>query len=170
MPTNSIGLPEEAGVNHGVVQDKLWVPGIIKLKRLKESGFFGRILSVRGEFGYWVFEGEDRALQRPSWNYRKKDGGSIILDMFPHWRYVLDSLFGKVKAVSCLGTTHIKQRWDEQGTTVRLYCRRFGLLDFPTRRRHHCPLQLVLGGPCQAGRSAQHPGRRHAWVGGLRPA
>ena len=108
-------LAREAGVHHGVVQDKLWVPGIMKLKRLKESGFFGRILSVRGEFGYWVFEGEDRALQRPSWNYRKEDGGGIVLDMFPHWRYVLDGLFGKVKAVSCLGSTHIRQRWDEQG-------------------------------------------------------
>ncbi len=108
-------LATKAGVKHGVVQDKLFVPGIIKLKRLKESGFFGRILSVRGEFGYWVFEGEDKALQRPSWNYRKEDGGSIILDMFPHWQYVLDNLFGKVKSVSCLGTTHIKQRWDEQG-------------------------------------------------------
>ncbi|HLV00602.1 MAG TPA: Gfo/Idh/MocA family oxidoreductase, partial [Acidobacteriota bacterium] len=84
-----------AGIKHGVVQDKLWLPGIRKLKTLIDSGFFGRILSIRGEFGYWVFEGETVAAQRPSWNYRKEDGGGIILDMFPHWRYLLDQLFGQ---------------------------------------------------------------------------
>ncbi len=104
-----------AGVKHGVVQDKLWVPGIRKLKRLADSGFFGRILSVRGEFGYWVFEGDSQPSQRPSWNYRAEDGGGIILDMLCHWRYVLDQTFGAVKAVSCLGATHIAQRWDESG-------------------------------------------------------
>lgn len=108
-------LAQKAGVKHGVVQDKLWLPGLLKLKAIKETGFFGRILSVRGEFGYWVFEGDTVAPQRPSWNYRKEDGGGIILDMLCHWRYVLDNLFGQVKAVSCLGATHIKQRWDEQG-------------------------------------------------------
>jgi predicted dehydrogenase len=104
-----------AGVKHGVVQDKLWLPGLLKLKMLIDSGFFGRILSVRGEFGYWVFEGDWQPAQRPSWNYRKEDGGGIILDMLCHWRYVLDSLFGEVKSVSCLGATHIPERWDEQG-------------------------------------------------------
>jgi predicted dehydrogenase len=104
-----------AGVKHGVVQDKLWLPGLLKLKRLKEEGFFGRILSVRGEFGYWVFEGDRQEAQRPSWNYRKEDGGGIILDMLCHWRYVLDNLFGQVQAVSCLGATHIPVRWDESG-------------------------------------------------------
>jgi predicted dehydrogenase len=110
---------KKARVKHGVVQDKLWLPGLLKLKKLREQGFFGKILSVRGEFGYWVFEGDrDRGqpeAQRPSWNYRKQDGGGIILDMLCHWRYVLDNLFGEVKAVSCLGATHIPFRWDENG-------------------------------------------------------
>jgi predicted dehydrogenase len=109
----------KARVKHGVVQDKLWLPGLLKLKKLRDEGFFGRILSVRGEFGYWVFEGDPHLgqppAQRPSWNYRKQDGGGIILDMLCHWRYVLDNLFGEVQAVSCLGATHIPSRWDEAG-------------------------------------------------------
>lgn len=107
----------ERGVKHGVVQDKLFLPGIRKLKQLIDSGFFGRILSVRGEFGYWVFEGDwgGRTAQRPSWNYRKEDGGGIIVDMFAHWRYLLDHTFGPVKGVQCLGTTHIPERVDENG-------------------------------------------------------
>ncbi|SDW17229.1 Gfo/Idh/MocA family protein [Paenibacillus sp. CF384] len=108
-------LAREAGVKNGVVQDKLFLPGLLKLKRLVDSGYFGQILSVRMEFGYWVFEGDWQAGQRPSWNYRKEDGGGIIVDMFAHWRYVLDNLFGEVKAISCLGATHIPQRVDEQG-------------------------------------------------------
>ena len=106
-----------SGLKHGVVQDKLFLPGLMKIKMLKDSGFFGDILSVRGEFGYWVFEGDWQKSQRPSWNYRKNDGGGIILDMLCHWRYVLDNLFGEVQAVSCLGATHIPQRVDEQGNT-----------------------------------------------------
>jgi len=110
---------KKARVKHGVVQDKLWLPGLLKLKALRERGFFGKVLSVRGEFGYWVFEGDPQLAQppaqRPSWNYRKQDGGGIILDMLPHWRYVLDNLFGEVRAVSCLGATHIPRRWDENG-------------------------------------------------------
>jgi predicted dehydrogenase len=105
----------KAGVKNGVVQDKLWLPGLLKLKRLKEKNFFGKILSVRGEFGYWVFEGDTVSPQRPSWNYRKEDDGGIIVDMLCHWRYVIDNLFGTVKAVSCLGATHIPERVDEQG-------------------------------------------------------
>ncbi|MCF0058098.1 Gfo/Idh/MocA family protein [Dyadobacter sp. CY356] len=108
-------LATAAGLKNGVVQDKLWLPGMLKLKRLMESGFFGKILSVRGEFGYWVFEGHSIPAQRPSWNYRKEDDGGIIVDMLCHWRYVLDNLFGKVKAVSCLGATHIPERIDENG-------------------------------------------------------
>jgi predicted dehydrogenase len=104
-----------AGVKHGVVQDKLWLPGIRKLKMLIDAGFFGRILSIRGEFGYWVFEGDLQPMQRPSWNYRQEEGGGIILDMLCHWRYVLDNVFGAVKSVSCLGATHIPARWDEHG-------------------------------------------------------
>src|SRR6266700_1157063 len=112
-------LATAAGVKHGVVQDKLFLPGLIKLRALRDSGFFGRILSVRGEFGYWVFEGDSQPAQRPSWNYRRKDGGGIILDMLCHWRYVLDNLFGEVKSVSCIGTTHIPARWDETGTKYK---------------------------------------------------
>ena len=105
----------KAGIKHGVVQDKLFLPGLLKLKTLVDAGFFGRILSVRGEFGYWVFEGDWQQAQRPSWNYRKKEGGGIILDMLCHWRYVLDNLFGDVESLSCLGATHIPKRWDEDG-------------------------------------------------------
>jgi predicted dehydrogenase len=108
-------LCTDAKLKNGVVQDKLWLPGILKLKRLIQQGFFGEILSVRGEFGYWVFEGDNIPAQRPSWNYRKEDDGGIIVDMLCHWRYVLDNVFGKVKSVSCLGATHIPQRIDEQG-------------------------------------------------------
>ena len=108
-------LAKVAGVKNGVVQDKLWLPGLLKLRALRDAGFFGRILSVRGEFGYWVFEGDTVSPQRPSWNYRKEEGGGIIIDMLCHWRYVLDNLFGKVQAVSCLGATHIPKRWDENG-------------------------------------------------------
>ena len=108
-------LARDAGVKNGVVQDKLYLPGLRKLKRLVDAGFFGKILSVRGEFGYWVFEGDWLPAQRPSWNYRAKDGGGIILDMLCHWRYVLDNTFGAVKSVSCLGATHIPTRWDENG-------------------------------------------------------
>jgi len=106
---------EKAGLKQGVIQDKLFLPGIRKLRRLVDSGFFGRILSVRGEFGYWVFEGDSQPAQRPSWNYRKEDDGGIILDMFCHWRYVLDHTFGTVQAVSCTGATHIPRRFDEAG-------------------------------------------------------
>src|SRR5690606_25494444 len=108
-------LAREAGIKHGVVQDKLFLPGLRKLDMLRRSGFFGRMLSVRIEFGYWVFEGDLQPIQRPSWNYRKEDGGGMILDMVCHWRYVLDNLFGEVQSVSCLGATRIPERRDEQG-------------------------------------------------------
>ena len=108
-------LAASKGLKHGTVQDKLFLPGLKKLAFLRDSGFFGRILSVRGEFGYWVFEGDWQEAQRPSWNYRSEDGGGIILDMVCHWRYVLDNLFGEVESVSCLGTTDIPERWDEDG-------------------------------------------------------
>ncbi|MGM0674989.1 MAG: Gfo/Idh/MocA family protein [Spirochaetota bacterium] len=106
---------EAAGIKHGVVQDKLWLPGLMKLKYLIDSGFFGRVLSVRGEFGYWVFDGFHQPTQRPSWNYRSEDGGGIIIDMFCHWRYVIDNIFGPVARLSALGATHIPKRLDEQG-------------------------------------------------------
>jgi len=106
---------ERARIKNGAVQDKLFLPGLMKLAMLRDAGFFGRMLSVRGEFGYWVFEGDLQPPQRPSWNYRAEDGGGIILDMMCHWRYVLDNLFGAVKSVSCVGATHIPKRWDENG-------------------------------------------------------
>ena len=106
---------EAAGLKNGVVQDKLWLPGLVKLQHLIDTGFFGKILSVRGEFGYWVFTGEHDTLQRPSWNYRKEDDGGIIVDMVCHWQYVIQNLFGEIKSLSCLGATHIPQRWDENG-------------------------------------------------------
>src|SRR6187401_3627216 len=107
---------KKAGIRHGVVQDKLFLPGLLKLKTLIDSGFFGRILSVRGEFGYWVFEGDWQPAQRPSWNYRKEDDGGIIVDMFPHWNYVLENLFGTVESVYAQAVTHIPSRVDESGT------------------------------------------------------
>ncbi|GAB3806578.1 Gfo/Idh/MocA family oxidoreductase [Micromonospora zhanjiangensis] len=106
---------DAAGIKHGVVQDKLFLPGLRKLDRLVRSGFFGRILSIRGEFGYWVFEGDWQPAQRPSWNYRSADGGGITTDMFPHWHYVLEQIFGRVRTVTAHVTTHIDRRWDETG-------------------------------------------------------
>ncbi|MFI6787030.1 Gfo/Idh/MocA family protein [Nonomuraea sp. NPDC050383] len=114
----AVALAEAAtarGVKNGVVQDKLFLPGLLKLKRLIDGGFFGRILSVRGEFGYWVFEGDWQEAQRPSWNYRAEDGGGIVLDMFPHWHYVMENLFGRVRSVYAQAVTHVPQRVDEQG-------------------------------------------------------
>ena len=108
-------LAQGAGIKHGAVQDKLFLPGLRKLDMLRRAGFFGRMLAVRIEFGYWVFEGDLQPIQRPSWNYRKEDGGGMILDMMCHWRYVLDNLFGEVRSVSCIGATHVPRRWDENG-------------------------------------------------------
>ena len=105
----------QAGITNGVVQDKLFLPGMIKLRRLVRSGFFGRVLSARLEFGYWVFEGDGIAAQRPSWNYRREDGGGIVLDMFPHWQYLLEDLFGPITALYARHTTHVPRRWDESG-------------------------------------------------------
>jgi predicted dehydrogenase len=112
-------LAEKSGLKHGAVQDKLFLPGLRKLDMLRKAGFFGKMLSVRIEFGYWVFEGDLQPIQRPSWNYRSEDGGGIILDMMCHWRYVLDSLFGEVQSVSCVGATHIAERWDEAGKSYK---------------------------------------------------
>jgi predicted dehydrogenase len=112
-------LAADAGVKNGVVHDKLYLPGLRKLRRLIDSGFFGRILSVRGEFGYWVFEGDWQDAQRPSWNYRAEDGGGIVVDMFPHWNYVLENLFGRVESVYARAVTEIPERVDENGTAYR---------------------------------------------------
>jgi predicted dehydrogenase len=110
---------EKAGVKHGVVQDKLWLPGLLKLRYLIDTGFFGRILAVRGKFGYWVFDGYHQPAQRPSWNYKKEEGGGIILDMFCHWRYVIDNLFGDIASLVALGATHLESRVDERGQEYR---------------------------------------------------
>jgi predicted dehydrogenase len=106
---------ERVGVTAGVVHDKLYLPGLVKLRRLVDEGFFGRILSLRGEFGYWVFDGETQEAQRPSWNYRKEDGGGMTMDMFCHWNYVLEGIIGPVRSVTARAVTHIPRRWDEQG-------------------------------------------------------
>ncbi|MCJ0893723.1 MULTISPECIES: Gfo/Idh/MocA family protein [unclassified Rhodococcus (in: high G+C Gram-positive bacteria)] len=108
-------IGQNAGITAGVVHDKLYLPGLVKLKRLVDEGFFGRILSLRGEFGYWVFEGDGQPAQRPSWNYRAEDGGGIVVDMFCHWNYVLEGILGKVETVTAKTATHIPTRWDEQG-------------------------------------------------------
>ncbi|MEM1165739.1 MAG: Gfo/Idh/MocA family oxidoreductase [Planctomycetota bacterium] len=112
---------EAAGVKNGVVQDKLWLPGVRKLRQLIDSGFFGRILSVRGNFGYWVFTGhqDDQPAQRPSWNYRAEDGGGIMIDMFCHWRYLIDHTFGPVESVVAHANVDLGERIDEQGTAYR---------------------------------------------------
>ena len=102
-------------MKNGVVHDKLYLLGLRKLKRLVDSGFFGRVLSVRGEFGYWVFEGDWQPAQRPSWNYRAEDGGGIVVDVFCHWNYVLENLFGPVAAVAAKAVTHIPRRVGEDG-------------------------------------------------------
>ena len=110
---------KKAGVKNGVVQDKLWLPGFLKLKQLIDRGFFGEILSVKGEFGYWVFEGDTVPSQRPSWNYRKEEGGGMVIDMLCHWRYLIDNTFGPVKSVCCTTATHIKERVDENGKAYK---------------------------------------------------
>ena len=112
-------LAREAGLVTGVVHDKLYLPGLIKLRRLVDEGFFGRVLSLRGEFGYWVFEGEIQPAQRPSWNYRVEDGGGMTVDMYSHWNYVMENLLGPVRAVTAKAVTHIPVRWDEQGREYR---------------------------------------------------
>jgi predicted dehydrogenase len=112
-------LARDAQLCTGIVQDKLFLPGLLKLRRLIDGGFFGQILSVRGEFGYWVFEGDWQEAQRPSWNYRREQGGGIVLDMFCHWSYVLEQLFGRVAAVTAKAVTHLPTRWDEHGNSYQ---------------------------------------------------
>jgi len=131
-------LAKAAGVRQGVVQDKLWLPGVMKLKYLIDTGFFGEILAVRGEFGYWVFTGESQPAQRPSWNYRKSGGGGIIIDMLCHWRYVVDNLFGAITSLTCLGANHIKKRWDENGRPYGADCDDAAYATFVTEKGIVC--------------------------------
>ena len=166
-----LALAEKAGMKHGVVQDKLWLPGMLKLKTLMDLGFFGRIFSVRGEFGYWVFEGDTVPTQRPSWNYRKEEGGGIIIDMLCHWRYVLDNLFGAVKAVSCLGATHIPTRWDEAGKTYKCTADDSAYATFERRKTAASSRTSIRPGRARAPRRpADHPGGRHQGHRRRRPA
>ncbi len=138
--------PSRRSVKNGVVQDKLFLPGLRKIKMLRDAGFFGRMLAVRGEFGYWVFEGDwGQPAQRPSWNYKKAEGGGIILDMLCHWRYVLDNLFGKVQAVSCLGADAYSRARRRERQDLRRRRRRRGLRDLPARGRRDRAHQFVLG-------------------------
>ena len=150
-------LAKQRGIKHGVVQDKLFLPGLRKLKMAIDSGFIGRILSVRGEFGYWVFEGDLQPAQRPSWNYKKAEGGGIILDMLCHWRYVLDNMFGAVKSVSCLGATHIPERIDEHGDRYQADADDAAYATFAARGRHHRADQLLLDDARAARRSRHLP-------------
>ena len=134
------------GLKNGVVQDKLFLPGLRKLKMLRDAGFFGRIFAVRGEFGYWVFEGDwGQPAQRPSWNYKKAEGGGIILDMLCHWRYVLDHTFGSVKAVSCFGATHIPSRVDETGQSYTVDVDDAAYATFQLEGGNRSPHQFFLG-------------------------
>ena len=161
-----VKLGNSKGLKHGVVQDKLFLPGLKKLAFLRESGFFGRMLSVRGEFGYWVFEGDWQEAQRPSWNYRSEDGGGIILDMVCHWRYVLDNLFGEVESVVCIGNTDIPERWDEQNKKYKATADDFGLRHLPSQGRRDRAYQHELGDAGLSRRSRYLPGRRHPRLGG----
>ena len=159
-----------AGVTHGVVHDKLFLPGMIKLRRLVEAGFFGRVLSVRLEFGYWVFEGDLVAAQRPSWNYRADEGGGIVLDMFPHWQYLLTDLFGPIGALYVRTATHVPERWDESGPPVRGDRGRRRVRGAGVHQRRGGLGELVLGGPGQPARAARTPGGRDARQRGGRTA
>ena len=161
---------KKAGIRHGVVQDKLFLPGLLKLKTLIDSGFFGRILSVRGEFGYWVFEGDWQPAQRPSWNYRKKDGGGIILDMLCHWRYVLDNLFGEVEERLLPRRDPYPQALGRERQALQGRRRRRRLCHVPARRRRHRAHQHLLVHARAARRPRHLPCRRHARLGGGRPA
>jgi len=108
-------IARRAQLKNGVVMANLWLPGLRKLKTLVDAGFFGRVLHIRGEHGYWVFEGDGRPGQRPSWNYRRQEGGGIVLDMMCHWHYMLEGLFGPIRRVTCAARTFVPERWDESG-------------------------------------------------------
>jgi predicted dehydrogenase len=113
--TTIVRAAQTAGVKAAAVQDKIYLPGFQKLRKVRDAGFFGRILSARLDAGWWVFDGGLHPSQRSSWNYRKKDGGGLVLDMYPHYHYLTTSLMGPVKSVSCRKVTQQKKRWDEHG-------------------------------------------------------
>ena len=162
-------LANAKGVKHGTVQDKLFLPGLKKLAFLRDSGFFGRMLSVRGEFGYWVFEGGWQEAQRPSWNYRSEDGGGIILDMVCHWRYVLDNLFGEVESVSLPRHDRYPRALRREGQEVQGDRGRFRLCHLPPQGRRHRAYQHELGDAGLSRRPRDLPGRRYPRLGGGGP-
>jgi predicted dehydrogenase len=106
---------ETRGVKHGTVEDKTYLPGLQKLAGLAASGFFGRIVSFQLEFGWWVFDGAEVPCQRPSWNYRRAEGGGLFLDMYPHWRYVIEEIVGRIDRVASVASTATPERIDERG-------------------------------------------------------
>ncbi|MGY3460433.1 putative dehydrogenase [Bradyrhizobium sp. LM3.4] len=164
-----VKLANSKGVKHGTVQDKLFLPGLKKIAFLRDSGFFGRILSVRGEFGYWVFEGGWQEAQRPSWNYRDEDGGGIILDMVCHWRYVLDNLFGEVESVSCIGNTDIPERFDEQGKKYKATADDSAYATFQLKGGAIAHINMSWVTRVYRDDLVTFPGRRHARLGSRRP-
>jgi predicted dehydrogenase len=105
-------------LKHGVVEDKLGLPGLRRLAEVALSGELGRIAGFRLEFGWWIFDGTERATQRPSWNY--KEGGGLLFDMYPHWRYVIEGLIGPVLRVASAHWIATPERIDEDGTRYRV--------------------------------------------------
>lgn len=103
------------GLKTGAVEDKIYLPGLQKLRALATDGFFGRVTGFRLEFGWWVFDGGERPSQRPSWNYKSSTGGGLTLDMYPHWRYVIEGILGPIRAVTTAMATAIPERRDEAG-------------------------------------------------------
>lgn len=103
------------GVKHGAVEDKLFLPGFRKLRQVVEDGFLGRVIGFQIAFGWWVFDGIGAESQRPSWNYREEAGGGLILDMHPHWRYVIEGVLGPIARVAALAWTGQTERADEAG-------------------------------------------------------
>lgn len=110
----------QAGVRTGVVHDKLGLPGIEKLLRVRDSGFFGDIVNIDVDFGWWIFDGDWQPSQRPSWNYRRADGGGMVADMFPHWRYLVEAIGGPIATVSATAATAVPRRFDETGAPYRV--------------------------------------------------
>ena len=161
---------EHIGLKNGVVQDKLFLPGLTKMRKLYETDFFGRVLSIRLDFGWWVFDGKPYPAQRPSWNYRKATGGGLVLDMFAHWRYIFDRLLGEVKAVSCRHVTALPERRDEAGNPYEVDVEDTAFADIRAGRGRTRAGELFLGEPGQARRSAADPGRWHQRLGGVRAA
>ena len=103
------------GLKHGAVEDKQYLPGMRRLKALAQAGFFGRVVGFRLEFGWWVFDGLEERCQRPSWNYRKAGGGGLMLDMYSHFRYLIEGMLGPIRRVVTSAATAAPERVDETG-------------------------------------------------------